>query len=708
MYGYDGLEYEYDWETYPNFACITFYRESDDAYWTFEISEWIDQSFELFAFLTAIQNSGGVLVGYNSVGFDYPITHTFMNYGGKCNYAVLYNLCQRIIQSENRFENIVWESDRYIPQIDLMLIHHFDNKAKATSLKLLEFNMMMNDIQELPYDPRYPLTFEQARHIIQYNRHDVKATNLFKNYSREAIEFRKEISTKYDKDFMNANDTKIGAEIVAIELRKSGVKVNKYNQTIRTHVNVGDVIFDYVQFERIEFQQVLEYFRKSVIDVERIKGFFKEKGDENEETKFTSATIDGFTFDFGAGGIHGSIHNEIIVSDDECVIEDWDVEGYYPRLSVANKLYPAHLGPAWYETMDYLKVERVKVGKKTTLGGAYKLGVNGSYGKTNDKHSPFYDPGYTMAITINGQLLLCVLAEQLMKVPGLRMIQINTDGLTFSVPRQYHEHCFKVSKWWQSITDLKLEHVLYECMAVRDCNNYIAVTSNMKINDDTGEIIPNDKPGQVKRIGAYAYTRAHEDSSTRELPWNKNHSMVVVKKAAEAAILHGKDIREFITEHVITNPYDFFLRTKVPRSAMLYGSARDNSETRPYVSEMADVTMRDSETRLPNVTRYYVSNSGVSLIKVMSPTKKQVETWNTQPHWVHSVSGATKCAKKAPSGKWVESSKPSEMPPMREIGINTGFKVTEMNTIKGEVSLDDVNIDFYVVETEKLVNVFTE
>lgn len=214
------------------------------------------------------------------------------------------------------------------------------------------------------------------------------------------------------------------------------------------------------------------------------------------------------------------------------------------------------------------------------------------------------------------------------------------------------------------------------------------------------------KSGSVKRIGAYAYTRASEQSSTRELPWNKNHSMVVVKKAAEAAILYNRDIREFIEEHVKTNPYDFFLRTKVPRSAMLYGSESDSGEIREYVPEMADVTLRDGETRLPNVTRYYVSNSGIYLKKIMTPTKKQIETWNSQPHWVHSVTGATKCAKKAPSGKWVESSKPSEMPPMREIGINTGFRVTEMNTIKGELSLDDVNIDFYVTETEKLVSVF--
>ena len=42
-----------------------------------------------------------------------------------------------------------------------------------------------------------------------------------------------------------------------------------------------------------------------------------------------------------------------------------------------------------------------------------------------------------MTITLNGQLLLCMLAEQMMKVPGLEMIQINTDGMTYRVPDEY-------------------------------------------------------------------------------------------------------------------------------------------------------------------------------------------------------------------------------------------------------------------------------
>jgi len=66
-------------------------------------------------------------------------------------------------------------------------------------------------------------------------------------------------------------------------------------------------------------------------------------------------------------------------------------------------------------------------------------------------------------------------------------------------------------------TRLEFEHVLYQKMCIANVNSYIAVTQS----------------GKVKRIGAYAYERASENPGTRELPWHKDHSAVVIAKAAE-------------------------------------------------------------------------------------------------------------------------------------------------------------------------------
>lgn len=664
-------DYIYDIECFRNFFSFRCTRYSDGAKWCYEISDWYHQGADLFVFLTQVAGSGGRMVGFNNVGYDYPMLHTLMQYQGNVSNAILYNKSQSIIQSENRWENMIWERDRFVPQLDLFMIHHFDNKAKTTSLKLLEFNMMLDNIEELPYDPNYLVTWEQSRHLLEYNDHDVYATMMFYEYSLDAIKFREELSNTYGKDMMNHNDTKIGVEIVTDELKKRGVRVHKNNQTIRSRIVVRDILFPYIQFERPEFNQVLEFFRQAIIDPDKIKGFFKQTDDEHT---YTSAVIDGFSFDFGAGGIHGSLHRTTVIPNDEEILIDSDVASYYPNIGIKNKLYPEHLGSGWCDAMEFMYHERLRVGKKTAEGNAYKLGLNGGYGKSNDKFSAFLDAQYTMAITINGQLMLCMLAEQLLKIPGMRMVQINTDGLTYICPKQYEQYAMEVSTWWENLTQLELEHAHYERMCIRDVNSYLAVTTD----------------GKIKRIGCYAYQRASENNATRELPWHKNHSAVVVAKAAEAALVHGTNIGQFIRNH--DNPYDFYLRAKVPRSAKLVG----------VTNHGLGIT---TQQPLQNITRYYVSTNGVELVKIMKPTQSQIDNWNTLPHWFHVDSGKHKCAKKAPSGKYIEGPKPSELPPDRRIGIESGWKTTPCNRLTAESRrLEGVDYGYYITETRKIVD----
>lgn len=661
--------YYYDLESYPNFFSLRATRDSDGGKYCYEISEWVNQGAELFEFLNAVKASGGVMVGFNNLSYDYTLVHLIYIMMGQLTHVDLYTQSQAIIRDQkfDRFAHCIPEWEILIPQIDLLRIHHMDNKAKMTSLKELEFNMRMDDIQDLPYDPNYPVTYEQSRHLLTYNDYDVDATREFGHHSAPLIEFRESLTKQYGKSFMNHNDTRIGADIVKMELEKRGIKCNKWTQTHRDRIALNDIIFPYVKFEHPEFNRVLEYFRGTVMDPDAIKGFFKQMDEEGH--KFTSAVINGFSFDFGAGGIHGSIRKEVVVPREGEVLIDSDVASYYPNLGIKNRLYPEHLGTGWCDVMDFMYHERLRVGKKTDQGNAYKLGLNGSYGKSNDIHSPFYDPQYTMSITINGQLLLCMLAEQLMKIDGVRMIQINTDGLTYTCPADKQEFAMRISEWWEQVTQLELEHVEYSKMCVRDVNNYLAVTTD----------------GKIKRIGAYAYVRAAENSATREVPWHKNHSALVIKKAAEAALVHGTNIEQFIRNH--HDIHDFMLRAKVPRSCQLIGVQSDGSER-----------------KLDRITRYFVAKEGVSLVKVMPPTAKQIENWGTVPHWRHVDTGAHKCAKKAPSGKWKRCPPPTDVPPDRRIGIDAKWVVMDCNWLSDEPIEPHINIDYYVEEARKLVD----
>ena len=657
--------YTYDLETYPNIFTLAATRVSDNAQWLFEVSTRRNDAVEIYGWLHAITNSGGRLVGYNNLGFDYPIIHLLLQNNGQVTCADLYNKAMSIINSNDRFGNAIWDKDIIVPQIDLFKIHHFDNMAKSTSLKMLEFNMRSPNIEDLPYPPGTVLNNEQMDHLIEYNKHDVSETVKFLKHSEGAIKFREELTLKYSRNFMNHNDTKIGKDYFIMKLEESGVQCFTKSprapiQTPRPSINLADVVFPYIQFVTPEFNHILNWFKQQTIT--ETKGVFKD----------AEVNLHGFKFVFGLGGIHGSQNNKIAYSDDDYVVRDCDVSSYYPSVGIVNKLYPEHLGEKFPEIYKEVKTERFSHKKGTVENAMLKLALNGVYGDSNNQYSPFYDPMYTMKTTINGQLMLCMLAEQLMSIPGIEMLQINTDGMTVRMLRSLESVYDYICQWWQEFTLLDLEFADYNRMFIRDVNSYISEYDN----------------GKLKRIGAYASELVMNNPGTRELLWEKNHSSVIVALAAEAALVRGEDIEQFIRNH--KDIYDFMLRTKVPRSSKL-------------MLEYVDGTVRQCQ----NITRYYITYDGGSLIKVMPPTPKQIQAGTFGVYHYHNTRGGDFLAS---TPKQLEDAKKRgytfighSVPPVedRRIGISVGWLVTECNDISKATA--PINYDYYIQEAKKLV-----
>lgn len=147
----------------------------------------------------------------------------------------------------------------------------------------------------------------------------------------------------------------------------------------------------------------------------------------------------------------------------------------YPNIAISNDVYPKHLSTEFCTIYQDVYEQRKSYKKGTVENLMLKLALNGVYGDSNNQYSPFFDPQYTMTITINGQLTLCLLAEKLMEIEGLKLIQINTDGITVRLPRSKREEYNSVCKSWEQQVKLQLEFVNYSKMFIRDCNNYISV-----------------------------------------------------------------------------------------------------------------------------------------------------------------------------------------------------------------------------------------
>ena len=197
----------------------------------------------------------------------------------------------------------------------------------------------------------------------------------------------------------------------------------KEQRTNRAFINLGDIIFDYIQFDSTDFNKLLDKYKQKVI--------VETKGAVEE-----SVIHKGFKYDFGSGGIHGAIKSGVYKSDSEYIIKSCDVASLYPSLAVVNRLYPEHLGESFCTVYKRILDLRVlaKSNGDSVMSDGFKLALNSVYGKSNDVNSFLYDPKYTMSITINGQLLLTMLAESLYKIPDSTMIMINTDGIEIKYP----------------------------------------------------------------------------------------------------------------------------------------------------------------------------------------------------------------------------------------------------------------------------------
>jgi len=464
----------YDSETYPNWYSAGFEDLYTGEKMIFEISPRYDHAQYLWEFLYTAMQNGDIFIGFNNLHFDWPILQLFMD---MCFNSMrptafdMYKKAQAIIDApRGDWSHNIWESDHYIKQIDVFKIMHFARAGGGVRLKQLEVAMRSSHVEDLPHPPGVPVPPAMYDPMNTYMMHDVDQTKKFTLKIWDRIEFRQLLDTQesFTRSCINWDDVKIGSEYLLTALRKRGVKTHDgrtKRQTPRHNgINFSDFLLP-VEFDAPELQNIYAYFHQTNILPDQTKGYFKG----------LSASVDGFKMDFGTGGLHGAVNSTTWHACHKRMIQLRDVVSYYPRTAAVNGFYPQHLGLIFVEEYDKLFWERRKYSKGTMENNLYKLGLNGSFGKSNDKYSPLYDPQLMLSITLNGQLLLARLTEVLMRIPSLQMIQVNTDGVAYCCDRADEPQADVICQWWENWTGLELETDNYASFYQRDVNNYIAI-----------------------------------------------------------------------------------------------------------------------------------------------------------------------------------------------------------------------------------------
>lgn len=665
-----------DTESYPNWFFARFMHARTGQTWEFEESDERHELRALAAFMSGLRAAGpdARLVTFNGVAYDYPMLHHVAACGGVGLTALMLNQhSDSIIHSQGGggFRSGVKPWEVMVPQLDLMKLHHLDNRAKATSLKQIEFVRRARSVEDLPFPPGTVLAPEQLVVGRAYNMNDVLETLGFfwDPWTQQAVALRDELSARHGVDMSSYSEKKIGTYIVVSKLEadspgccwtyESGRR--EPCQTRRDRIRVADVILPVVDLKHPELRRVMAWMTAQEVSGDDLRGAFT--------VEHTACVVGGLPLQLGSGGVHGSVLSRTARADAERCILDLDVPGFYPSLERAYELRPAHLGSAFTRVVGDIIDSRARYKKGTADNQAYKLAANaGTFGDAGSPFSPLYDPQYLLSVTVNGQLLLCMLIEAVVQVPGVELLQANTDGVTLLCPRAMLPLVRDVAAWWKARTRMDLEEGYYSVMHMRDVNSYVAVSED---------------GAKVKRKGAFSWVHG-PNLGAGELGWHQDHSALAVPMAAEARLLRGEDPADWLRAH--RDPFDFMLLAKAGAGARL---------------ELED------GPQLPKRTRYHVSRSGLPLVKVM-PAAGVPGRFKRSPKagWEQVSAHLKACQERGvEADTWHDPGLHTQNRSVhaeRRVGLESGYRVAVCNRAE-DFRWGDLDLDYYADKARALV-----
>lgn len=299
---------------------------------SFQVSKWKNQ---LDAFVRYTEAHDDVYwVGYNNLRFDSQVVEWILR--NHDNWHELSNLeiCARIAQ---KAADVIHdanydvfpeyrEHELSLKQLDLFKIHHYDNKNRMVSLKRLEFEMDLENIEEMPiHHTKVDMTKEEVDMTIDYCYNDVDATYefykitlgdtdhpLYKGDNR--IELRMDIEEEFGIPCLNYSDSKIGDEMIKkFYCQEKGITYKELPKKgyFRKSIELKNCIAKYVVFQTPQLKEFLKKIKSTTLGLQ---------DDFKEHIHFHNNV-----YSFMKGGLHTENGPKIFEADEDYEIIDWDV-----------------------------------------------------------------------------------------------------------------------------------------------------------------------------------------------------------------------------------------------------------------------------------------------------------------------------------------------------------------------------------------------
>lgn len=505
-----------------------------------------DQLLQLAGFVNSMNRGKRTqLYGYNNLSYDKLMVACFLMYVGiygstKEIITTLYETSKKIIQLQDNRDaarkdyllNSLREYNLPFQDVDLFQIFalnkagmmigengekiYYGKSLKQTSInikwyELLEYELPpINEKEANIYlkEPRYKgFTIEQLNKLINkwdryildeyipsmlhYNLNDVFIVCEITRLYIDEIKLRYTISNAYELNVLNSSRSDMADKLfVKFYSEFSNLKPFQWRgrKTERTKMAFKKVIFDNIKFKTPDLQAFLEEIKPLVLT--RVSKTEFERKVTIGKTVYTVAT----------GGLHSEDKPRALRSTDDYYYRHWDISSFYPSLMVAYRIAPEHLDEGVFvKLVDYFRTTRIKAKHseedlvdgipKEVVAEALKIVINSIYGKFSYEYGDIYDRMCTLKTTINGQLFILMLCEEL-ELNDIPVISANTDGIVIKLKKDKEELFENIAKKWCEYTRLDADSEDFKCYICRDINNYIAQETSGKI-DYKGDLNPN-------------------------------------------------------------------------------------------------------------------------------------------------------------------------------------------------------------------------
>ena len=470
------MNYEiYSIECYRNFFCYTGYDYTHDCYYQFSIGCGKNDIVNLHKHLL----SNIMQIGFNNLCIFYPVLHNFIqNFTyykqSPPDYvaSIMKMFLDDIIQQDGTF---IKDGEKYIRQIDLFRILHYNNKSRATSLSDIKFHLGMNIIPKpnietvMPgdvYDILLHSTNNTQAIVGLFNTVIGKTNNPYYK-DRNIIQMRFNIKNKLNIPCINYSDSKLGEQIVIYSYcRKKNIEPSSVKElrTNRYFIDFSECVPN-LEFINNDFNKLKSYYSN-----------FK-MTDPNEKPEY-KIHINNIVLSFGAGGIHSNSNSSKYISDDEYTYLDLDISGYYPSIICKLGIHPSHFDSDFTEIykseiLEPRFKELDKDNPNLTIVETFKKACNSCFGKMGDPDSPLYDYLAFYKTVVGAQFYTAYWIDKLTELFDIDFVFVNTDGMLIKVKRCNLDNIISFNNSFSNTEGFRIKQKVVHRLFVKDINNYV-------------------------------------------------------------------------------------------------------------------------------------------------------------------------------------------------------------------------------------------